>query len=218
MTRTSGGVGGRERQVNLGTRESYWSLGLDEIARSLNQLPGLSWPAAEAWRAAEGIVSWVVPDAGAPKGRTFLTGARPSSWPTPAKPLRLEFAARAFNRMTKKIPARLIIRGIRTKRGRLDLRSTVESPGEGGWAAWLLWRSFFQDEGWLRLKRCAQCRRWFVDTTRNHKKERCSKRCTWGWWNWKRRKEAHGCKGRKVAPRARRPGKAAVQRRERPGA
>ncbi len=40
-----------------------------------------------------------------------------------------------------------------------------------------------------RVKRCAQCHRWFVDATKNHLAARCSPRCTWQWWSRSRRRE-----------------------------
>lgn len=40
-----------------------------------------------------------------------------------------------------------------------------------------------------RVKRCAQCHRWFVDATKNHLAARCSRRCTWQWWSRSRRRE-----------------------------
>jgi len=57
---------------------------------------------------------------------------------------------------------------------------------------WLLWEFYFRKIGLERLKRCPQCKRWFVDRTRNKQKEHCSLHCTWQWWSWiKRKKEGH---------------------------
>jgi len=65
-------------------------------------------------------------------------------------------------------------------------------------ALWFLWRFFFHDEGWKRLKRCPQCMKWFVDDTKNKIKQRCSRHCTWQWWNRDRRKRSdHHISGRK---------------------
>lgn len=52
-----------------------------------------------------------------------------------------------------------------------------------------LWRYYFRDEGWLRLKRCLQCKDWFVDATLNKSAVRCSIGCNSLWWNRKRRAE-----------------------------
>ncbi len=41
-----------------------------------------------------------------------------------------------------------------------------------------------------RLKRCPKCAQWFVDSTRNNSKARCSLICTAKWWDRARRREA----------------------------
>jgi hypothetical protein len=41
-----------------------------------------------------------------------------------------------------------------------------------------------------RLKRCAVCKRWFVDETRNKSQLRCSTSCTVAWWTRQRRQES----------------------------
>ena len=52
----------------------------------------------------------------------------------------------------------------------------------------LIWRIFINGD-WKRFKQCPQCKKWFVDKTRNKKKDRCSAHCTWQWWSRERRKE-----------------------------
>lgn len=42
---------------------------------------------------------------------------------------------------------------------------------------WLVWRYYFHDRGWERLKRCTACQRWLVDETRNKSKQFCSRSC-----------------------------------------
>ncbi len=42
---------------------------------------------------------------------------------------------------------------------------------------WLVWRYYFHDRGWERLKRCLGCHRWLVDETRNKNKQFCSRAC-----------------------------------------
>lgn len=66
----------------------------------------------------------------------------------------------------------------------------VSSRDAVGAALWHLWLFYFQDFGWLRLKRCSFCQTWFVDTSKNRSTERCSDPCTWKWWNRNRRKTA----------------------------
>jgi hypothetical protein len=66
----------------------------------------------------------------------------------------------------------------------LDPKTQSESP------LLLLWLSYFQREGWKRLKRCPQCKKWFVDETKNRMKVHCSEQCKWQWWNREKRSEA----------------------------
>lgn len=56
-----------------------------------------------------------------------------------------------------------------------------------GLAAQMLDR-FFQNPARARLRRCQQCPRWFVDTTRNKSARRCSRECTIAWSNSQRGK------------------------------
>jgi predicted RNA-binding Zn ribbon-like protein len=46
------------------------------------------------------------------------------------------------------------------------------------------------DPQWARLKRCEQCTRWFVDTSRSNIARRCSPDCTSRWWTRTRRRAA----------------------------
>ncbi len=66
----------------------------------------------------------------------------------------------------------------------------VSSRDAVGSALWHLWLFYFQDFGWLRLKRCLLCQAWFVDSSKNRSTARCSDACTWKWWSRNRRKEA----------------------------
>jgi hypothetical protein len=52
-----------------------------------------------------------------------------------------------------------------------------------------------------RVKRCPECRRWFVDDTRNKSAARCSRDCTVKWWNRSRRKAATHAQYRRRKPR-----------------
>jgi predicted RNA-binding Zn ribbon-like protein len=54
----------------------------------------------------------------------------------------------------------------------------------------LLWRSYFYEKGWKRLKSCPVCHKWFVDPTNDMRKARCSVACTNLWWSYSKRKEA----------------------------
>ena len=66
----------------------------------------------------------------------------------------------------------------------------VSSRDAVGAALWHLWLFYFQDFGWLRLKRCQACKTWFVDTSKNRSTLRCSDPCTWKWWDRNQRKNA----------------------------
>jgi hypothetical protein len=99
-----------------------------------------------------------------------------------------------FNQEARQNPITLKFIGSKKKgstKRRIELYPTVDgSPA--GMALWVLWQEYFKKEGWKRLKKCPQCKLWFVDRTRNKKKERCSSDCTWKWWSWGRRKaEGH---------------------------
>lgn len=70
---------------------------------------------------------------------------------------------------------------------------------------WTLWEIYSQKIELTRLKKCAQCGKWFVDRTKNHKKDRCSARCTWQYWSWSKRKKAnHDLSSQKSRARAKR--------------
>jgi hypothetical protein len=49
-----------------------------------------------------------------------------------------------------------------------------------------LLNSYFENPERGRLRRCAQCGRWFVDGTRNKSARRCSRACTVAWSNAQR--------------------------------
>jgi hypothetical protein len=66
----------------------------------------------------------------------------------------------------------------------LDPKTQSESP------LLLLWSFYFQGEGWKRLKRCPQCKKWFVDETKNRMKVNCSEQCKWQWWSREKRWES----------------------------
>ena len=67
--------------------------------------------------------------------------------------------------------------------------TVIASRDEVGTVLWHLWQFYFQDRGWKRLKRCpiSACRKWFVDTSQNRQKARCSDVCTNKWWDRYRR-------------------------------
>jgi hypothetical protein len=67
---------------------------------------------------------------------------------------------------------------------------TAEGRGVGARAVWAfqLAYGYFMNRERDRLRRCAVCRRWFVDATRNRSARRCSRACTILWSNKQRPK------------------------------
>lgn len=102
-------------------------------------------------------------------------------------------AAKLFNELAKKypIPLRVIQVGDDIEEQIKMVKSFDRSPThEMEDALRILEKYFFHGDGWERLKKCPQCGKWFVDDSRNKKKERCSPHCTWQFWSWDRRKKA----------------------------
>lgn len=114
----------------------------------------------------------------------------PPTWVSPS----LESPLYFFNRQAKENPIILKFIGVKRKARPVQIYPIAEgSPNRLlGSTLWLLWEDYFTKEGWKRLKRCPQCGGWFVDRTRNKKKERCSSDCTTKFWSWgRRRAEGH---------------------------
>jgi len=188
--------------------------GLRLIAERLNEvlagkLSGLreiasyragSWEDDEliCWQMVEGIVESMTDQPSReeplPSPRTLITG---KSW-VPSEPVPLPgFSIAAFNRLAQENPLPLRILKKDTK-GEMEIYPEHYPTTKIGEALWFLWRFFFHERGWQRLKRCPQCMKWFVDDTKNKKKERCSPHCTWQWWSRDRRKKSkHLISGRK---------------------
>ncbi len=186
--------------------------GLSYIASNLNKIGELQGKELSAWKEAEAIVECMTDQ---PSGdsvyrkeedydeveipyfhglvkiktrlpRTLLTSKyrdrNKESFPLP------KLAIHFFNQWAKENPVRLAVRmgedGIEAGH-----QSATEAKIEAERALCALWQFYFQGEGFRRLKRCPQCRVWFVDKTRNAKKTRCSRRCTNRWWSRKWRRE-----------------------------
>ena len=83
-------------------------------------------------------------------------------------------------------------KGVRRLSGRREPVADIVGPRtQHGKAVRYLWE-YFRLPDRRRLKRCAEeaCGKWFVDYTRPGNGRRCSKECTWRWWNRNRRQEA----------------------------
>lgn len=99
-----------------------------------------------------------------------------------------------FNRLAEEAPVTLQILEMElpkwgAKGARRHTQPTIgvsENPMAGLLLTPLWWA--LQTPALNRLRRCPQCSKWFVDRTRNRSAKRCSKRCTWAWWNRPRRR------------------------------
>ena len=189
--------------------------GLRLIAERLNEvlagkLPGLreiaryrakSWEDDElmCWQMMEGIVESMTDQRSREKplpSLRMLSTRR--SW-NPSVPVPLPgLSIAAFNELAKRNPIPLRVIEME-KNGEMEIYPEYYPTTKIGEALWFLWRFFFHERGWERLKRCPQCMKWFVDDTKNKKKERCSPHCTWQWWSRDRRKRSnHRISGRKM--------------------
>ncbi len=160
----------------------------------------MSGDMSRAWKKAEEIISYAIPEPWIPEGHAEIQmAAFPLGWTKGVvksllggrgKPS-LVRAADAFNAWARNISAHLEIMKVRDKQGRVGLLPEVKAEGTEGFALWMVWRLFFIEK-WKRLKRCpqSQCRKWFVDQTHNGIKVRCSTACTNRWWTLARRRKA----------------------------
>jgi len=142
------------------------------------------------WRMMEGIIEAMTDQPSRekplPSPRKLLTQ---KSWDSYNRVLLPTFSISAFNDFAEENPVPLkVVR--RESRRETEIHAGHHPTNEIQEALWFVWRFFFHDRGWERLKRCPQCMRWFVDDTRNKQKLRCSSQCTWQWWSRDKRKEA----------------------------
>lgn len=183
--------------------------GLQVIAERLNSLPLMKGDTAATWNKVEGIVSALVdppPEPGTQAGKSLLSRAA-NDYNEKYRPIRFwRLAFWNFNRMAKENPISLHVKPVRSPKNMIEFKTDGPTT-MGQFAVYSLWLYFFREGGWERLKRCPQCGRWFVDSSRNKNKKRCSPECTWDWWNWSRRKvhrEEQGKKKKSYQKRQRR--------------
>ena len=132
-----------------------------------------------------GVVQETIPRKGRTILREMLTGVNHPS---------LENAQRNFHWLAKQYPAQLAISLINTAKGRVVpnpflVAHEPASRGDFG-LLHILWKHFFGDQGYLRLKPCQRCGNWFVDCGRNKRAVYCSKACCDRWWNRSQRRAA----------------------------
>ncbi len=157
-------------------RKPWW--GLYPIAKRLNALAQLRDKEQEAWRKAEVII-------------LLMKDLQPEVDPALVTKNRPELAIKSFNLLAKKHPLPLMVRRIQRPQGGFNIYPAPRRETPMQYAIFLLAYYFFSERGWERLKKCPQCGIWFVDSSKNRRKERCSEECTNKWWSWGRRKEAH---------------------------
>lgn len=193
--------------------------GLKQIAVHLNKIPDMGGKMAEVWKKAEWIIKSLVdplpvrneiPPRSLQSGRLFIRKTLLGGPPTRKLGLiRWWRAAKMdFNGWAEENPVPLSIELDRSPENKIEFKTGVSHPDDAQFAIYLLWLYFFKDRGWERLKRCPQCGKWFVDTSSNKNKSRCSMECTWKWWDRPKRKEAgHGRKKGGKKPYKTSPGK-----------
>jgi len=181
---------------------------LAHIAFNLNRMENLKDQELSAWKEVEDIVESMTDQPGrdsvytkreansyiehlfktSPGGiSTALANLGRGNYWNPSKRIPLPgYAISTFNRWARRNPVTLKVWIDENERivAGLDPKTQSESP------LLLLWLSYFQREGWKRLKRCPQCKKWFVDETKNRMKVHCSEQCKWQWWNREKRSEA----------------------------
>lgn len=140
------------------------------------------------WKAIEPIVETMTDQVNwrKPYHKSLGSIIKGQSWNSNMRNPLPELSIAYFNNLAHQYPIPLFI--FKDKGKKIYPEHT---PTEGmQLALWYLWRFFFHDRGWERLKRCPKCLRWFVDDTRNKQKLRCSPHCTWQWWSRDKRKKA----------------------------
>lgn len=180
--------------------------GLQYIADQLNALrtpEKLGSDERDAWDLAERVASGVVPDPlykPDTEHTTILGRVSPPS---------LETAVDRFNMYFAHDPVRLCL-WPPAKGYDLEVLPGFEAPKESkaprtAMTAAFLWWHFFHDEGWKRVHRCQECRKWIVARGRNKVIRFCSPDCTWKHWNWKQR-ENHPNRANAIGARKRKKG------------
>lgn len=166
-------------------------LGLETIARLLNDIPTMQPADAKRWRRVEYVVVHALADAWAGTEEEKLAFEPMIAAALGAEKPSFEAAVGSFNSWAtfKPLPVYLIPKDPSGSK-EVETQIGVWTPDQQ--ALFLLWECFFkknaQDRS--RLKWCPECKRWFVDKTRNGIMVRCSTACTNKWWTIERRRQA----------------------------
>jgi len=168
--------------------------GLHLITIMLNDMASMKGEPLKIWKSLESIAETMT-GYFEKRGATILTGLLrdPNKrYPMPG------LAIGDYNRLAKENPISLWIMAKKAPDGTIEIAPDHKPINIKQATLQLWWDYYFQNGGWKRLKKCLNCRKWFVDDTRNRQKERCSKECTWKFWSWTKRKEAgHKLSGKK---------------------
>ena len=182
-----------KKKFNLVQGESDLD-GLSYIASKLNKIGELQGEELSAWKEGEDILEAMTdqpgrdsiykkePDRSVGTFLTMLSSRyrEPNRQPIPLP----QYAINTFNRWAMENPVRLQLR-----RGESGIEAGHQSTTESGSVLCVLWEFYFHKERYKKLKRCPECRLWFVDDTKNTIKSRCSRKCTNRWWSREFRKK-----------------------------
>ncbi len=137
-----------------------------------------------------GLLNKLAPEGGEPaegwsaevrEVERILESRRPpvEPWKLPLK------VVKRFNRLASASPVQLMLSDGTEFRG----VPALAYPSGTGYVLGALWLAL-HDPGIVRMKRCAQCQKWFIDRTRNNQAKRCSQECTSRWWTRPRRRRS----------------------------
>lgn len=199
----------RSRKIKrrpLGKHIEIQLLNLRFIANSLNDVQGETGKAlneiSSVWKSVENIVEVMT---GQPsKDSELFEGDRESYlfknprqtlltsryWNPHDRVQMPNIAVGFFNRLAKKYPIPLKLDLKKDTNGKFEIEATSHSSSYAQNVLWLLWRFYFHDAGWERLKRCPFCKKWYADGSKNKTKLYCSRPCHDRSWNRPRRRNA----------------------------
>ena len=163
---------------------------LVDVARSLNSITRMTRVTRQTWEQAQEVIS-----ASARAVAVRLAHSHSDSDGMREERSWFDWAVEGFRQMAEKAQVRLTLEKMLymgKDRGVIPYISAEPRDEDDVYATIVchVWTCYFGNPQWRRLKRCPRCRVWFVDTTRNMQKKRCSAQCTWRSWNRARRKAA----------------------------
>ena len=127
----------------------------------------------------EGLAHWLNQPSGL--GRA----SRQAFLPIFTTPSSLE-AIRLFNQLAAARRFRLVVTTLQQDGKVVAMPEIAGASDNTAHAIQMIWQWYFGSPHRARLKRCDQCGIFFVDNARPNNSQRCSKLCTWRWWNRER--------------------------------